>query len=122
MAREIAVRLLCLVPLTLISFGIAHAQDSSPPNSAGSIAEPENLPAPNPTGAAPEQNTAGPNTAPQPDLVQHFSSASSYEADTLRNQSAYLDVTVAPFSGINDSGIRFRVNGNADWYRFLIDQ
>jgi len=29
---------------------------------------------------------------------------------------------VAPFSGINDSGIRFRVNGNADWYRFLIDQ
>jgi hypothetical protein len=114
-----------LVLFLLILIGTARAQDLSPPNSAGNlVAEPLSLFDANPIGAAPEQNSPVPDTPARPSIIepQHFSVASSAEADSLGNRSVYLDATFAPFSGIDDSGIRFRATGDADWYRFIINE
>jgi len=114
-----------LVPFVLISIGTAPAQDSSLPNLAGNlVAEAPSLLDAKPIGAAPEQNTPVPDSPPPPSVIepQHFSMVSSAEADSLGNRSIYVDTTFAPFSGIYESGMRFRANGNADWYRFIANQ
>ena len=88
------------------------------------MAEPPSLADANPIGAAPEQNSPVPDSPPHPSVIepQHFSAVSSAEADSLGNRSIYVDTTFAPFSGIYESGMRFRANGNADWYRFIANQ
>jgi hypothetical protein len=86
-------RLGILVLFVLILMGTARAHDLFSPNSAGNLAS-----------------------------EQHFSVTSSAEADSLGNRSVYLDTTFAPFSDMDHSGIRFRATGDADWYRFIINQ
>jgi len=125
MVRAVLIRLGILVLFVLFVIGTARAQDLSPPNSAGNlVAEPLSLFDANPIGAAPEQNSLVPDTPALPSVTapQHFSVASSADADSIGNRSVYLDTTFAPFSGIDDSGIRFRATGDADWYRFIINQ
>jgi hypothetical protein len=51
---------------------------------------------------------------------QHVAASGYVDADSLGNRTIYGDGTFAPFSGIYDSGIRFRVTGDASWYRFLV--
>jgi hypothetical protein len=106
-----------LVPFVLILIWTARAQDFAPSNSAGNlVAEPPSLFDANSLGAALQparSNTIEP---------QHFSAVGSVDADSLGNRSVYLDTTFAPFSGIYDTGIRFRATGDADWYRFISNQ
>jgi Cellulose biosynthesis protein BcsS len=55
-------------------------------------------------------------------LPQHVAVSSSGDADSLGNRSAYVDSTFAPFSGIYESGVRFRLAGNASWYKFVTSE
>jgi Cellulose biosynthesis protein BcsS len=57
-----------------------------------------------------------------PPASPHAAVSSSFDADSLGNRNVYLDATFAPFSGIYESGPRFRVMGNASWYRFVTNQ
>ncbi len=90
MARAVPIWLRCLVPL--ISIGTAHAQYLPPPNPAESpiIIQP-----------------------------QHFAVSSSFDADSIGNRNIYVDGTIAPFSGIYESGARLRLTGTASWYKFV---
>jgi hypothetical protein len=62
-----------------------------------------------------------PNPAEVPVYIQQQHAAfNSYgDADSLGNRNAYVDGTFAPFSGIYESGVRFRLLGNASWYKFV---
>ena len=94
MMRPVPITLEVLVLCLLVSIGAAHAQYLPPPNAAQSpiIIEP-----------------------------QHIAVNSSFDADSLGNRSAYVDGTFAPF-GIYESGVRFRLTGDASWYRFLASE
>jgi hypothetical protein len=48
--------------------------------------------------------------------------SSSGDADSLGNRNVYVDGTFAPFSGIYESGVRFRLAGNASWYKFVTSE
>jgi hypothetical protein len=48
--------------------------------------------------------------------------SSSFDADSLGNRNVYVDGTFAPFSGIYESGVRFRLTGNASWYKFVTSE
>jgi hypothetical protein len=85
-----------LVPCVLVYAGTARAQYSPPPTAAES--------------------------PPVIEPLQHAAATSSFDADSLGNRNVYLDATFAPFSGIYESGPRFRVLGNASWYRFVTNQ
>jgi hypothetical protein len=65
-----------------------------------------------------------PNAAGIPVFVQrqHVAVSSSFDADSLGNRNVYVDGTVAPFSGIYESGVRLRVTGNASWYKFVASE
>jgi hypothetical protein len=56
------------------------------------------------------------------EIIEHAAVNSSFDADSIGNRNVYLDATFAPFSGIYESGVRFRVLGNASWYRFVTNQ
>jgi len=62
-----------------------------------------------------------PETPPPPVSVpiQQFAIDGSGVANSLGGRSLDLNATFAPFGGINDTGFRVRLNGNASWYRFL---
>jgi len=92
MARTVSVGI--LVPCLLISVEIT-TQDFPPAKAAES-----------PTIAEP----------------QHVAVNSSFDADSIGNRSVYMDGTFAPFSGIYESGVRFRVMGDASWYRFITSE
>lgn len=72
-------------------------------------------------GTARAQYLPSPNAAESPAVTepQHFAVSSSFNADSIGNRSAYVDGTFAPYSGIDESGIRVRATGDANWYRFL---
>jgi hypothetical protein len=53
---------------------------------------------------------------------QHIAVSSSSDADTLGNRSVYVGATFAPFSTLDESGIRFQLTGNASWYKFIADE
>lgn len=52
---------------------------------------------------------------------QHVAVTGYVDADSLGNRNVYADGTYAPFSGIYESGLRFRATGDASWYRFIIN-
>jgi len=54
--------------------------------------------------------------------LAHAAVNSSFDADSVGNRSVYVDGTFAPFSGIYESGVRFRVMGDASWYRFIASE
>jgi hypothetical protein len=70
-------------------------------------------------GTASTQAAATPIGTGQPIVAQHVAASGYVDADSLGNRDIYADGTFAPFSGIYESGIRFRVTGDASWYRFL---
>src|SRR5262249_14823215 len=66
-----------------------------------------------------------PNAAEGPPAIeptQHVAATRSFDADSIGNRSIYVDGTFAPLGGIYESGLRFRLTGSANWYRFLISQ
>lgn len=65
------------------------------------------------------QAPAPPITKAQPIIAQTIAASGYVDADSLGNRTIYADGTVAPSSGIYESGIRFRLEGDASWYRFL---
>src|SRR5262249_34135866 len=68
---------------------------------------------------------SAPNAAESPPVTEsaeHAAANSSFDADSIGNRNVYLDATFAPFSGIYESGPRFRVMGNASWYRFVTSE
>jgi hypothetical protein len=93
MTRLVSTWLIVLVPSVLVYAGTARAQ-YLPPASAGE----------------------------SPIIIEHAAVSSSFDADSLGNRNVYLDATFAPFGGIYESGPRFRVMGNASWYRFVTNQ
>jgi hypothetical protein len=68
----------------------------------------------------PAQGPVPPIATGQPIIPQHIAVSGYSDADSLGNRTIYADGTFAPFSGIYESGIRFRVTGDASWYRFLV--
>lgn len=72
-------------------------------------------------GAARAQYLPLPNAVESPINIepQHFAVSSTFNADSIGNRSAYVDGTFAPYSGIDESGIRVRATGDANWYRFV---
>jgi Cellulose biosynthesis protein BcsS len=84
--------------LDAYSIGITSAQSQSPPTAARPIA-----------------------VAP-PIIPQHIAVSSYVDADSLGNRTVYADGTFAPFGGIYESGVRFRVMGDASWYRFITSE
>ena len=70
-------------------------------------------------GMTSAQSSAPPITKAQPIIPQTFAASGYVDADSLGNRTIYADGTFAPFSGIYEDGIRFRVEGDASWYRFL---
>jgi cellulose biosynthesis protein BcsS len=75
-------------------------------------------------GTARAQYVPQPNPAEVPVYIQQQHAAfNSYgDADSLGNRNAYVDGTFAPFSGIYESGVRFRLLGNASWYKFVTSE
>jgi hypothetical protein len=75
-------------------------------------------------GAARAQYLPPPNAAEVPIYVprQHVAVSSSGDGDSLGNRNAYVDGTFAPFSGIYESGPRFRLSGTASWYKFVASE
>jgi hypothetical protein len=65
-----------------------------------------------------------PGTAEIPTYIQrqHAAVSSSFDADSLGNRNVYVDGTFAPFSGIYESGPRFRLSGTASWYQFVASE
>jgi hypothetical protein len=53
---------------------------------------------------------------------QHVAIGSSFDADSIGNRNVYVDATLAPFSGIYESGMRLRVMGDASWYKFVTNE
>src|SRR5689334_14297779 len=95
MARAVSTWLMVFAPCVLVCGGAARAQYLPPPDAP-------------PT-----------STFVQP---QHAAATSSFDADSLGNRNVYVDGTFAPFSGIYESGVRFRLSGNASWYKFLTNE
>jgi hypothetical protein len=113
------------------SIGAARAQYLPPPNSPQSppVTEPQRNAADSPfdarsVGTARAQYLPPPNPADVPIFVQrqHVAVSSSFDADSLGNRNVYVDGTFAPFSGIYESGVRFRLTGNASWYKFVTSE
>jgi hypothetical protein len=108
------------------SVGITSAQDSYPPNivkqpitaESAYAAISDSLDAYS-NGTTAVQGPGPPITKAQPMIPQHVAASGYVDADSLGNRTIYADATFAPFSGIYESGIRFRVTGDASWYRFL---
>jgi Cellulose biosynthesis protein BcsS len=109
------------------SFGTGRAQ-VRPPSAIESppVIEPQRTAAESPlyassVGTARAQYLP-PDTAEIPTYIQqqHAAVSSSFDADSLGNRNVYVDGTFAPFSGIYESGVRFRLTGNASWYKFVI--
>jgi len=75
-------------------------------------------------GTARAQYVPPPNAAEIPIFVQrqHAAVSSYFDADSIGNRNVYVDATFAPFSGIYESGVRFRLTGNASWYRFVTSE
>jgi Cellulose biosynthesis protein BcsS len=96
MTRSVSTWLMVLVPCVLVYAGTARAQYSPPPTAA--------------------------ERPPVIEPLQHAAATSSFDADSLGNRNIYVDGTFAPFSGIYESGPRFRVMGNASWYRFVTNE
>jgi Cellulose biosynthesis protein BcsS len=108
-----------------------RAQFYSPPNvgESPSVIELQRNAADSPLNAssastARAQYLPPPNPADVPIFVQrqHVAVSSSGDADSLGNRNAYVDGTFAPFSGIYESGARFRLTGNASWYKFVTSE
>jgi hypothetical protein len=118
-----------LVPWIILSIGDAYARDLS----ATALAETpsvveaqgtESSAGGNPTATARAQYLQPPN-APEsaiPTQLQHTDVSTSFDADSIGNRTLYAQGTLAPFSGIYESGIRFRVMGSANWYRFVASE
>ena len=51
--------------------------------------------------------------------AEHVAVDGSTVVSSLGDRSFDLNGTFSPYGDINDSGLRFRVAGNASWYRFL---
>jgi Cellulose biosynthesis protein BcsS len=51
--------------------------------------------------------------------IQHVGVDASVVATSLRDGSANVNGTFAPFGDINDSGVRIRLTGGYSWYRFI---
>ena len=127
MTRSISTLLMVLVPCVLVYAGPARAQYLPPPNAAQSpagqpVIEPSSFDA-NSVLTARAQYVPPPY-APQSPIFQrqHVALSSSFDADSLGNRNAYVDSTFAPFSGIYESGVRFRLLGNASWYKFVTSE
>jgi hypothetical protein len=75
-------------------------------------------------GTARAQYLPSPTVPQTPTFIQsqHVSVSSSFDADSLGNRNVYVDSTFAPFSGIYESGARFRLTGNASWYKFVTSE
>ena len=75
-------------------------------------------------GTARAQYLPPPNAAENPIIIepQHIAVSSSFDADSIGNRSAYVDGTLAPFSGIYESGARFRLTGDAGQYQFITSE
>jgi hypothetical protein len=84
------------IPCLLLSIGTAHAQNAS--------------------GSA-----AVASQGPAIIQTQHVELSSSFDADSIGDRSANVEATFAPF-GNDESGVRFRATGDADWYRFVASQ
>jgi Cellulose biosynthesis protein BcsS len=151
MARALSTWLMVVIPCVLVYAGTARAQDLPPPSAAESppVIEPSlfdpdsigtaRLPAANAAEAPPgiERNSLDANSIlaaraqyfPPPYVAQgpafiprqYVAVSSSGDADSLGNRSAYVDSTFAPF-GIYESGVRFRLLGNASWYKFVTNE
>jgi hypothetical protein len=106
------------------SIGTAPAEFFSPPSAAEapSVIE-QNSFNDNSIMAARAQYFPAPNVAQSPAFIprQYVAVSSSGDADSLGNRSAYVDSTFAPF-GIYESGVRFRLLGNASWYKFVTNE
>jgi hypothetical protein len=62
---------------------------------------------------------SGLNFASPPPEIQRVAVTGYADADSLGGRTLYGEGTLAPFSGIYESGLRFRVTGDASWYRFI---
>jgi Cellulose biosynthesis protein BcsS len=76
------------------------------------------------TGTARAQNSSLPSAAEKRITFdpQYIALLGSFDADSIGNRSIYLGGTFAPFSGIYESGFRFRALGDASWYRFVTNE
>jgi Cellulose biosynthesis protein BcsS len=124
MPRAVSTCLMVLVPCVLVYAGTTQARDLPPPNGAESppIIEPSSFDA-NSVGDARAQYLP-PANAEVPIFVQrqHAAFSTYLDADSLGNRNVYVGGTFAPFSGIYESGVRFRLTGNASWYKFVTSE
>ena len=54
------------------------------------------------------QDSSSPIAAENPIIPQHIAVVGYVDSDSLGNRTVYGDATFAPFSGIYESGVRFR--------------
>ena len=54
------------------------------------------------------QDSSSPVAAENPIIPQHIAVVGYVDSDSLGNRTVYGDATFAPFSGIYESGVRFR--------------
>ena len=108
------------------SVGITPAEDSRPPNIVQQpiTSEPRYAAISDSRDAYSIGTTSLQGPAPlitkaQPITPRHIAACGYVDADSLGNRTIYADGTFAPYSGIYESGVRFRVTGDASWYRFL---
>jgi Cellulose biosynthesis protein BcsS len=125
--RVIEPRFNSVIDSEFYSVGIATAQDSPSPIAAqrpitleyAAISDPHAYSNGVTSAQSPPPPIVVPRVASEP---QHIAVSSYVDADSLGNRTVYADGTFAPFSGIYESGIRFRVIGDATWYRFLTSE
>ena len=122
MVRSLPLWLRFLVPLVCI--GTAQAQDRPPENVHVVDRQITAVNSVDSIWTARAQYLPPPNAAENPIFIQpaHVAVSSSFDANSLGNRNAYVDGTFAPFSGIYESGPRFRLTGNASWYRFVTSE
>jgi hypothetical protein len=109
--------------LDVYSIGISPGQDRPSPAAEAAIL-PTSVSAlfdPNTVGTALAPGSPSPIATKNP-IVPHVAVNSYGDADSLGNRTVYGDVTFAPFSGIYESGLRFRATGDASWYRFITSE
>jgi len=73
-------------------------------------------------GSSGAQGSPPPIATARPIIPQHIAVSSYVDGDSLGNRTVYADGTFAPFSGIYESGLRFRLLGDASWYRFITSE
>ena len=122
-----------LIPWAIVSVGSVQARDLPPSNATESppVIESQYVPIgtsfdTSSVGTASARDLPPPN-ATQSALVPHvpqpqYIAADGYvDANSLGGRNLYASATFAPF-GIYESGVRFRVFGNANWYRFVTSE